>query len=778
MDGRNIDQIAYARRLLHSDEAETPAPVRATISFLSGLGIWYQLSRNGPATSCRDAAHKRSRLGHVGIPLRDEMKSFFGKAVIDDKVRDVMAHCRGDRLLDLSKLAACIGSAARPQRLNDDEIEERGLRYGLVNPFETWTPYELDGRFMHAPSSVLQVFDRDLLDEVGCPGTVMTNAGDLTWAVEFYATELFTALEARPRDGEGPGRGVLSGDISLGDTSAPRRSPNLTGSPIKGPRAIAIITGNAPESGISLWQRINTHTRELLGSDNCGDVSMPPVRVVSLPQMGLTMELDRRERDVWERLEPEIQALCNARESSMLAIACNTTQYFVDRIRAICEPTGVEFICLPEVVAAWLRSQQVEEVALVGIPFVADVAAGYSAYARPLADFKLEIPSEYTFGRLTELAYWVKETGPNERGLTHLRNILAGGVESPYVVLALTELSILLELQKKAGRSGRTIIDPVELYAQALARRWLGLPFPAEPPRWVVHATGFTHAGQLLTPDTDQPPHNEDALLLGTHVISGQASEDAAHVTYQERADLKERRDAIVVGVADGLGGHASGELASSFVLDRLAMNPAQLASSRIRRSLREISDMLREEAARAGEHPGESRGATIAGIRAALEVGEDKDEEPRLAVTWFSVGDCFVLRLETSDHPDQAAVSLVSAPGVSSDGHPTAAIGLPGLDVRLGDIEVSNSTVLICATDGLASSFGYSVADPNVAHLLESDSRLAPIWASLVFGPGDPVTVRRALESLFNAARSAWDEQSEYEADDISVAAVRVGQG
>lgn len=179
---------ASAAHLLRRDE-EVPKAVARVAEFLTRRGVWFVLSRNGEAHSCRDAAGKRWRVGHEGIPLCDELKSFFGHVLPGPSgvPSYVAAHYRGDRSLATDRLASVLRLDAPPSRLEPDRLQRLGMGYGLVNPFEPWSGQPL-------ASGVLQVFDRDLLVPSGEPGTVMTNAGDRTWAVEFVAEELVRAL--------------------------------------------------------------------------------------------------------------------------------------------------------------------------------------------------------------------------------------------------------------------------------------------------------------------------------------------------------------------------------------------------------------------------------------------------------------------------------------------------------------------------------------------------------------------------------------------------------
>jgi len=194
--------------------------------------------------------------------------------------------------------------------------------------------------------------------------------------------------------------------------------------------------------------------------------------VHSIPEMGLSMELDRREEFVWKALREAILAVSRA-GVKFLAVADNTTQYFAPEIRILCGETGIEFVSLPEAVAAFLRREGHSKIALAGIRWVADFEQNYSAYREPLRGIEVERPGEEALQALSDLAYQVKREGATEAGLNRLRDILRQYVKSDVVVLALTELSLLVDRQRM--KSTKTLIDPMNIYAEALARRYLGL---------------------------------------------------------------------------------------------------------------------------------------------------------------------------------------------------------------------------------------------------------------------------------------------------------------
>jgi len=73
----------------------------------------------------------------------------------------------------------------------------------------------------------------------------------------------------------------------------------------------------------------------------------------------------------------------------------------------------------------------------------------------------------------------VKAEGPTEKRLNRLRNILRREVSAPYVIPAPTEISILLQIQRKKGCCEKLLIEPLAVSYEAVARRYLGLPLPA-----------------------------------------------------------------------------------------------------------------------------------------------------------------------------------------------------------------------------------------------------------------------------------------------------------
>lgn len=100
--------------------------------------------------------------------------------------------------------------------------------------------------------------------------------------------------------------------------------------------------------------------------------------------------------------------------------------------------------------------------------------------------------------------------------------------------------------------------------------------------RWTI--VGFTNRGRLR-------PHNEDAVAIGDRILTGDM--DAPLV-------MTAPNDCCLLMIADGMGGHAHGAMASRAVLDHLVAaigrlsNPASCAEA-IEQANRHLYELMRE---------------------------------------------------------------------------------------------------------------------------------------------------------------------------------------
>ena len=413
-----------------------PPEVTRNLAFLSKAGIWHLSSHNHAAFSCADAARKRRRLAHsgqcVGIPLCDELKTAVYVVMRDGGPSVAIVHCRGHQFLDEVKLVEVLGGELRRMRAN--ELEHTfGLGYGLVTPFA----------FAERPE-ICQVFDWTVLERFFAPGTMMTNLGHHEFGVEFHPSELFDALP-----------NTVIADIAQVD-----------GQRLPVEHTMGILTGNGSDSGRLLWGRLDERIRSHPELRFRGDISLPRVIVESIPAMGLSMELEQRLPMVRAAVLEGVRSLCE-RGVSVLGLACNTTQCFVEEIRAVCEPYGARFISIAEATASELQAQGVTRVVLLGIDPVCDLEE-WSDFKRIAGEIQLDLPSPDLIAQINELAFLVKQKGVVSQTVNLMRDIVRRAVpqEDTVVLVALTELSLLVAAQR---RSARRIVDTLEILANGMA---------------------------------------------------------------------------------------------------------------------------------------------------------------------------------------------------------------------------------------------------------------------------------------------------------------------
>ncbi len=426
-----------------------PPEVEANLVFINTHNLWHIVSENPRVVSCPDAAQRRNRLGHEGIPLFDELKTNMGSCESIAGRRYVAAHCRGTQHLDYEKLSRALGG--RFERVTDGELATVfGAEKGLVNPFS-----------LASREDVQQIFDQTVLKPYFPPGTMMTNLGDFCIAVEFNVSQIIEAL----------GNALVADIID----EPGKRVPTV--------HSLGILTGNGPESGMLLWQWINARIRnhpsrkilrntpqgprEYTSKIFRGDISFPAVFIESLPGMGLSMELAQRESEVRHIVLNGVRRLCE-QGATIVGIACNTTQYFADDVAYICEEYGAQFVRTADETARYLRREKIEAFDFLGIGAASDFRK-WSGYGKALAEFKITTPSKEILARIDELAFLVKEEVVANRTINNFRTLINRETKTQVILLALTELSILFADQKKGQRSTKRFVDTLEILAERMA---------------------------------------------------------------------------------------------------------------------------------------------------------------------------------------------------------------------------------------------------------------------------------------------------------------------
>lgn len=185
--------------LLLPGEEDVPERTQDVARALDRLDVRATFSRNPPAASCRHAAGVRRSGGGVGIPVQRELKSRFLQIRPRSQRAFVLVHCRGDQRVMVHALRDALGLDSNLREATERHLAEFGASRGTVNPFEPWS-----GASSLAAGSALQVFDSGLVD-VSVEETMMTNAGDVTWAVEVsIASYVRALLEDTVSGGERP----------------------------------------------------------------------------------------------------------------------------------------------------------------------------------------------------------------------------------------------------------------------------------------------------------------------------------------------------------------------------------------------------------------------------------------------------------------------------------------------------------------------------------------------------------------------------------------------
>jgi aspartate/glutamate racemase len=406
-------------------DAGLPPAVAANLQVLKNAGIWHLMSRNPVVRSCADAASRRKRMGGEGIPLSDELKSSVVRIMAPGEARYAALHTRGHQMLAPGKVEALFGAPV--ERVGEQELQQFGMGYGTVTPFA-----------LARHPEVAQVFDVSVFERYLPPYTMMTNLGHLEYGVEFSPAQFLTAFPASQVE-----------DIAAGER--PVRA---------GAETFGILTGNSPESGMLLWEKLNRNIRESTRVKFRGDVSFPRVLIESVPDMGLSMEVFDRIDEVRRSILTAVQRLCDNGVTT-LCVACNTTQYFEAEIGKICAENGVTYVSIVQETANFLRAENVERFDLLAITPVVDFALW--------SEFDLHVPSQRHLEAMMALGFAVKREVVSPVTLNRLRDLVKQSSKTDTVVIALTELSILVHSQKQKQKSSKRFIDTLDVLARRLA---------------------------------------------------------------------------------------------------------------------------------------------------------------------------------------------------------------------------------------------------------------------------------------------------------------------
>lgn len=220
-----------------------------------------------------------------------------------------------------------------------------------------------------------------------------------------------------------------------------------------------------------------------------------------------------------------------------------------------------------------------------------------------------------------------------------------------------------------------------------------------------VRVSALTHRGAVR-------PGNEDSLVVGALTVSGADMAEPAVIDLPLTAP-------VLVAVADGMGGHAAGEIASAHVAAGLSragpVDPGEVTAL-----LRALDGQLR---ARAGVEPGlAGMGTTVAGV--VLGVA---------GAFRFGVGDSRVYREEAG------FLSMLSTDDRAPGGGLTQCLGGAGgsVDPSVEPLDLPADGRLLLCSDGLSDLVGLEEMEAVLARPGGSARAAKALWVAAMNASG-----------------------------------------
>ena len=220
---------------------------------------------------------------------------------------------------------------------------------------------------------------------------------------------------------------------------------------------LGILTGSGPEAGLDLWSKVLSEARQTLGSAYRGDIDAPHVVVLSVPELGHSMELPHTRDLVWEHLRSAAEQL--APQVDAYAIACNTLYLYEPELREL--SLDATLISPVQCVRDYWETTGRQKMALLGAAPVTDMSGDTSPY-RELADpLALELYDDPA--RVHALIEAIKLEGGPTPALHAEFTAIVEQLESRFALLACTELPLVADVDVDIE-----LIDVTTLIAKAL----------------------------------------------------------------------------------------------------------------------------------------------------------------------------------------------------------------------------------------------------------------------------------------------------------------------
>src|SRR5262249_18615867 len=150
-----------------------------------------------------------------------------------------------------------------------------------------------------------------------------------------------------------------------------------------------------------------------------GDFSYPRVLVHSLPAMGWSMELAKRDGHLLPQIFDEVHAMTES-GASILAFACNTTQFYEQQMKRDLSSRSARFVGMSCIVRKWIEENKGASIFVAGIGYVTgDKQWSGFPFLRELPNVLL--PDERRALLIEALAYEVKQNGVSSKAYQKFR---------------------------------------------------------------------------------------------------------------------------------------------------------------------------------------------------------------------------------------------------------------------------------------------------------------------------------------------------------------------
>ena len=439
-------ELNRAKSLLYDFEESLPKNVIKIIKFCVDKGIQLTLSRNAKVLSCKDARNNRLRLGHVGIPLYDELRSIVFKGFTKTGEEKIIAvHCRGHMIISENRLVEICDLNNFPAIMDSCELKDRfGMDLGTVNPFMT---------LINSNESVINIFDNGLTEPITFfPKTMMTNAGVHTWGIEFDPVLLINSFKEK----------II--DCVAVEKNDEKNTKYIDMPQFNNPKSIGIIVGHESNAGAFIWNTIKNQFDNLLCGYSNGSISLPLVKIIHLRTMGLSTQVEQKEQTIINSLFDAIRSL---NDVDVLVIPYYMGNEISLEIRNIFEQKGRVFLSFDDTVISSIYAINPSTVAVVGRNI--ELLNKKISSNLQIEDIGIDILDE--FRNLNLEVSKMQNTYSIFKKLVFLIN---EHISSDNIAIIYSELLMLYKQYKKKSFN-KNVVDFLESYAEEIARVSLGL---------------------------------------------------------------------------------------------------------------------------------------------------------------------------------------------------------------------------------------------------------------------------------------------------------------